>query len=198
MERTERHASCPETGNDTTSNGSALDRALDSLRIEPRLGDRWEGARHSWIKHLLPAQKGRVGEKLFNGAATTAGCAVTPRTKGNDTTVNGHRVEVKTGTLHDNPPGEPDIIEWLQLRPGDEFEQVALLGVCPEHTHLWVVNRNDVLTRARGQHGGAAATETLSLRIDPHNAPDWLGADLAASPAELAGRFPAPTTDGTT
>jgi hypothetical protein len=170
-----------------------LDAALDALRDRHRLGVRWHASRYAWLKQLLPAQKGRVGEQLFRRYAAYAGCDVGPRRGTNDCTVNGRGVEVKLATLHDTSPDGDDIVQWLQLRPESNFDVAALLAVCPDHTHLWVVDRDVVLGVAVGQHGGRNATETRQVTVDPHRPPDWLGPDLAGDPSGLAERF-APAT----
>jgi hypothetical protein len=159
---------------------------FDQLRTSYEVGPRWSGSRNEWVKRLQPYQKGRIGEEFFDLLCKEAKLTVTGgHTSGHDTHIEGAPIEVKFGTLHDNDPAADDIVEWLQIRPSGDFTHAALICVCPDHIHLWYVPRDTLLSHAVGQHTGKDATETMKLSIDPHTAPEWLGADLGSSPSAL-------------
>jgi hypothetical protein len=157
------------------------------------LGPRWVDSKNQWAKRLLPAQKGRIGERFFKEICAEAGVETTPRTgSGHDIRCHGTPVEVKFGTLHDNTTDSPDRVEWLQLRPNGDFTHVALICTCPDHHHVWVVPRQEVFKHTVGQHGGKSAKETMVLAIDPHKPPQWLGTDIATDLGVLSTVLPAP------
>lgn len=177
--------------------GQSANRVLATLRSEYGPGPRWAGQPNAWIKLLRPFEKGNVGERLVRELARRAGCSVGPRTgPGHDLYLGCHRAEVKLATLPDTPPGQDAPMQFLQLRPGGDFEVVVLVGVCPDHTHVWVVDRAPALAHSRGQHGGRDATETRKLELDPHTPPAWLGPDFGADFAGFGARLAGPGASG--
>jgi hypothetical protein len=162
------------------------------------MGPRWIGSRNAWVKRLPPYQKGHVGEDFFERICNEADLVVTGgHTAGHDIHIEGSPIEVKFGTLHDNDPTGDDIVEWLQIRPSSDFTHAALLCACPDHMHVWYVDRDPLLAHATGQHTGKAATETLKLSIDPHAPPAWLGTDFASIPLDFAARVKNTATTST-
>ena len=165
-------------------------RLLAGLQAENTLTSRWANAPHAWIKSLLPAVKGRIGEKLASDLLADAGLDVGPRTgPGHDRRVAGVPVEIKLSTSYDTADPAAATCKWLQLRPGDDYELVLLVGVCPDHVHVWAVNKDDTLEHATGQHTGAGAVETRQLEAFPDRAPAWFGPDLAAGGDVLVARL---------
>jgi len=164
-----------------------IDDMFAAMETSYDLGPRWADSPNSWAKRLLPAQKGRIGEAFFKQICKAANVPTSPRTNSShDIRCADKPVEVKFGTLHDNAEAAGDVVEWLQIRPSGDFENLALICTCPDHHHLWFVPRDVVLAHALGQHTGKAATETKKLTIDPHNPPSWMGVDIVANLDTLA------------
>lgn len=163
---------------------------LDAMHDRYALSARWAHARFAWAKRLLPAQKGRIGEKLLAAYAEQGGVGVSHRTDpGHDVRLDDVAVEVKFSTEYDCADPADVGYKWLQLRPDDDYDVVALIGVEPDQVHVWLVDKSTALRHAHGQHGGKAATETKSVEVLSADLPGWLGPDVADDPAAFAGRL---------
>lgn len=155
---------------------------------------RWVGSPYAWVRELSPSQKGRLGEEMVRRLCRAAGCEVRAGSNpGHDLVVTGGdwsvRVEVKFSTLNDIAAGEP-YFQWLQLRPADDFEVVALVALAPRRMRCFLLGRNEVLSRAVGHHGGGGATETRKLVVPAAEIDQaWLGPDICTETESLPSRL---------
>lgn len=182
------HVDVDETVDDALQ--SPAGSLLAGMEEQYALSPRWAHSPFAWVKRILPAQKGRVGERLFGDLARAADLTVIGRdSTEHDCRVNGHRVEVKLSTSYDTADPALATVKWLQLRPQHDYAIVALLAICPTHVHLWLVSKKTALRHSTGQHGGQDAVETRQVEVDPDNPPRWLGPDVANDAEKLHRRF---------
>ena len=160
---------------------------LDRLEAAHQLTPRWAGSRFAWVKTLLPAHKGKLGEQLFDQLCEAGGVALVGENgPGHDRRTAGHKVEIKLSTLYATADPDDAGYKWLQLRPEDDYDLVVLIGIEPDRVHVWAVDKTAALVHSRGQHGGKDAAETRMIELGEHDRPAWLGADLADDPGRFA------------
>ena len=133
----------------------------------------WRGSPFEWLRGLQSRRRGKAAETLVERWLSAAGFEVSPPGDSEaDLLVNGRRVEVKSSTLWDS-----GTYRFQQIRD-QNYEIMVCLGLSPFEAHCWVLTKSLLLERVighgRGQHGGAAATETAWLTVDPDAPEDWL------------------------
>lgn len=126
-----------------------------------------------WITNESSGTRGSIGEELVQDLCGWADIPVGPRRgPGHDMTVGDAQVEVKLSTLW-----KDGRYRFQQIRR-DDYEYIVLVGLSPDdRVHMWVVPKcviEEHVLGVLGQHGGASATETAWLRVDPDAPPAWL------------------------
>jgi hypothetical protein len=140
----------------------------------------WSGSPFEWLRNEAPARKGALGKEMFKRWATSVGfqVAAPPPRSHCDCVVGGLKIVVKFGLQWAN-----GTLVFEQIRHG-EYAAGALLGLEPQHVHLWLVPL-DVLWHGSDEQHGA---ETHWLRFRPERAPAILapyGGTLAGARAAL-------------
>ena len=126
-----------------------------------------------WITNVSSGIRGSIGEELVQDLCGWADIPVGPRRgAGHDMVVGNSKVEVKLSTLW-----KGGTYCFQQIRR-DDYDHVVFVGLSPDdRVHMWVVPKcvmEEHVLEVLGQHGGAKATETAWVRVDPNAPPSWL------------------------
>lgn len=175
MERKLRHGSCD--AHMSSPHFSRLIAITDGLKgeHEPKsFPAEWRDSPLEWLRIGLPSRtKGKVGEVIVERWLRSEGFSVRPPGDTEaDLVVNSTRVEVKMSLLW-----ATGIYKFQQLRD-QNYSLLLCLGLSPFEAHCWVLPKTlllaRVIGRGRGQHGGASASETAWLQVDPSAPEDWM------------------------
>ena len=140
----------------------------------------WLGSPFEWILTMPSASKGKIGELLVSGWASSRGFNVSPRTSTeHDIVINGHKVEVKLSTLW-----KDGIFKFQQIRDQD-YEFAFCIAISPFKVEAWylpkIVLREHVIGHM-GQHTGADGSDTSWLNFPADKPFEWMnpwGGDLS-------------------
>lgn len=158
---------------------AAQSAAIAMEYVEPD-SSQWLGSPFEWILTMPSASKGKIGELLVSGWASSRGFNVSPRTnKEHDLVINGHKVEVKLSTLW-----EDGIFKFQQIRDQD-YEFAFCIAISPFKVEAWylpkIVLREHVIGHM-GQHTGAGGSDTFWLSFPADKPFEWMnpwGGDLS-------------------
>ena len=132
----------------------------------------WIGSPFLWIKHQPSRRVGKIGEQLVAGWCDAKELDVTgPPNSDCDRVIAGLRAEIKFSTMWQGGG-----FVFQQIRDQD-YDVVICLGLYPFDAMCWVIPKAVLQQQPEGvtpQHGGKAGTDTLWLRFDPDNVPEWM------------------------
>lgn len=153
------------------SSASVAELIFDEIsKSYARDDEAWADSPFLWIRGLSSLRKGSIGEQFMHRLVESWGIEVQPRrSRGHDRIIGPLRVETKLSLLW----AVTAEFSFAQIRDHD-YDVACLIGLMPRDVRVWFVPKDVLIARAKGQHGGAAATETSWLRFVAESAPEWL------------------------
>jgi hypothetical protein len=97
---------------------------------------------------LSSSSKGAQGQRFVTGMLEKVGVSIGKRTRGNDYSANGLRVEHKTAC--ETVDGKV-VIE--QVRPNQQWDVLSVLVMARDHVKLFFIPKTDALALFERQHG---------------------------------------------
>lgn len=180
IESPELNAPLPSTG--ALDSGTAIiadyvaNAMMETLEAKP---DPWRGSPFAPLRPLKPLQKSKVARAMLVRWFQETGIVVTAKTiAGNATLIlpDNQVAVVKLSMLW-----EEGLYRFQQVKDWD-YQVALLFGLSPQRANLWIVPRDELLTRSVPQHG----LDSRMLTVRPENPPVWLrqyGGTLAQASA---------------
>ncbi len=137
---------------------------VETLEAKP---DPWRGSPFAPLRRLTSVQKSKVARAILGQWFASVGVTVTVKTiVGNATLIlpENQLAVVKLSTRW-----EEGMYHFQQLKDWD-YQQALLFGLSPQQAHLWIVPREEIMTRSVPQHG----IDSRMLTVSPADPPAWL------------------------
>jgi len=137
------------------------------LATQKAKADPWRGSRFAPLRSLKPIPKSNAGrEMLAMWFAHHGVVATVKKVAGNATLVlpDNRLAMVKVSTLWSE-----GLYRFQQIKDWD-YEVALLLGISPQVIHLWLIPREEIITRSKPQHG----LESRMLDVHPDKLPNWM------------------------
>ncbi len=137
---------------------------METLEAKP---DPWRGSPFAPLRALKPVQKSKVARTTLAKWFASAGIPVTVKTIASNATLILPENQLAVVKL--SMRWEEGSYRFQQLKDWD-YQLAILLGLSPQQAHLWIVPREEVVTRSVPQHGG----DSRMLTVSPSDPPTWL------------------------
>jgi len=137
---------------------------IETVEAKP---DPWRGSPFAPSRALKPVQKSKVACAILARWFNTFHVVATAKTVDGNTTLillGDQLAMVKLSTRW-----EGDTYRFQQIKDWN-YQLALLLGISPQQAHLWIVPREEIITRSIPQHG--ADSRMLTVRLE--DPPAWL------------------------
>lgn len=133
----------------------------------------WEESPFKWIPALPAATKGAIGRQLVISWAHTLGLFPQQVTKQSQIylDLNGTLIQVKFSTLWGS-----GYYRFQQIRDRD-YDYCLCFGLAPFDMNAWLIPKEALdahVIGTKGQHTGAASSETWWLELSPNTQETWV------------------------